>query len=62
MKPVFSDDTYHNALQAILNDTMTDAEFERRMKSPLFRLWIKHMVKEAHKDGTKGTDGNRGAL
>ena len=40
--------TFKDHLQAIINGSMTDREFERRMKDPLFRSWVKYMIKRAN--------------
>ena len=58
LSPVFKDDTYGHVLKDILSDKMTDSEFTRRMANPLFRLWIKHIIKGAYIERPSGTVGD----
>ena len=50
------DGQFSEYLKAIQTDTMTDKRFEGLLKDPLFRNWLKYIIKEANRHGDFGTD------
>jgi len=47
--------TFQEAWLAIVDNTMSDADFKRKMNDPLFRAWVKYKIKRADENGNRGT-------